>query len=69
MFMARVISCCKLYFHSQSLLAKQPAALRHENATLLVLATLGNAIQIEMIIFVLYHPGWPRQVKLAFSWS
>jgi hypothetical protein len=33
------------------------------NYFLLALATLGDAIQIEMILFVLHCPGWPSQVQ------
>ncbi len=37
-----------------------------KNPTLLALATLGDKTQIEMILLVLYHPRWPRQVRQAF---
>ncbi len=33
--------------------------------TLHALATLGEMTEIEIILFVLHHPRYPRQVKLV----
>jgi hypothetical protein len=37
--------------------------------TPVALATLGNATETEMILFVLHHPRWPRSVSGRQIWG
>jgi hypothetical protein len=46
------------------LLAKPSANLRHENAILLALVTLGDLTQIKMLVFASQHQT--KQVKQVF---
>ncbi len=45
--------------------AKMSATSRHDNATLLALATLGDTTQIGSFLFVSQHQRWQRQEVVA----